>query len=143
MPNEQWSRDIALGVLDAVVTIDNHGKVFYSNNAVEAMFGYTRSELLGRPVDLLMPPEQAEEHQGDIHDYLQAGKARIIGRPREVVAQRKNGNRFNTLLTVNEMPTDAGLHFVGVIHDLTAVNEHQSSLYAQREQLARAGRWAR
>jgi len=146
VPNEQWSRDNALRVLDAVadaiVTIDTHGKVFYSNDAVESMFGYNRAELLGRPVDLLMPPGQADEHQGKIHQYVQSGEAHIIGRPREVVAQKKNGDRFHVLLTVNEMQTDAGLHFAGVMHDLTATHEQQSSLHAQREQLARAGRLA-
>lgn len=102
---------------DAIITINNSGDIEDVNQATEKMFGYTKNELLGHNVSMLMPSPHREKHDAYLQHYLDTGEPRIIGRPRELVAQRKNGSVFPITLSVNEVD-HLGL-FTGVIHDMT------------------------
>lgn len=144
LPLKEWSQKNALavldGVADAIVTISSNGLIQYVNAATSVLFGYTAPELLGAPVKLLMPESHATTHDLSVQQYLKTGEARIIGEPRELIAQRKDGAEFPVQLTVTELKTGEGVYFAGVIRDLTAQKALQVSMHAQREQLARVGR---
>ena len=78
---------------DAIVTIEESGVIESINPATERMFGYTRDELVGHNVSILMPVPHREEHDRYIARYLRTGEARIIGIGREVEARRKRRHR--------------------------------------------------
>lgn len=115
--SEERQRAILDTVVDAIVTIDKGGTIVDVNPATERMFGFGRRELLGQNVSMLMPPPYREEHEGYLRSYHRTGVPQIIGKGREVVAQRKDGTVFPIDLAVSEL-SDLGL-FTGVIHDLT------------------------
>lgn len=104
---------------DAIVTTNDEGIICQFNPAAERMFGYSADNVIGSPLDILMPLEEAERHQGYMRRYERTGEARIIGIGREVEAVRADGSRFPIELNV----TDTGLTnprlFVGIMHDLT------------------------
>lgn len=104
---------------DAVIRIDSRGIIHYANPAVEPLLGYTPTELLGHNVSRLTPQPHAAAHDGYIARYLATGEAHVIGRGREVEAQRKDGTRLPMWLTITEYTVGNERYFLGQLHDLT------------------------
>jgi PAS domain S-box-containing protein len=69
--------------VDAIIMIDSSGVIDQVNPAVERMFGYTASELVGKNVSILMPPPDAGLHDGYLERYAATGRRGIIGIGRE------------------------------------------------------------
>jgi two-component system sensor kinase FixL len=141
---QQWLRDNALKVLDSVVdsiiTIDDQGLIQSVNQATEKLFGYDESELVGQSLTMLMPEPYRSHHQAYVEHFLQTGDAKIIGFGRELVALTKAGEPFPIYLAVNEIKTEAGTYFAGIIRDLSEQKANQEALLEQRERLAQVGR---
>ena len=75
--------------IDAIITIDERGRMTRVNRATTKLFGYGESELVGNNVSMLIPGRTAQEHDGYLERYLRTGEARIIGIGRNVDARRK------------------------------------------------------
>src|SRR5690554_2555800 len=88
--------------VDGIITIDERGIIHSFNQAAEKLFGYTRQEVIGQSVNVLMPRHYAEQHDEYIENYLKGYKAKIIGIGRDVPGQRKDGNVFPMHLSVGE-----------------------------------------
>lgn len=142
--NQQWLRDNALKVLDsvvdAIITINADGIIQSVNHSTQNLFGYASAELVGRPVTQLMPEPHRTRHQDYIEHFLTTRKAQIIGIGRELSAVTRDGRIFPIYLAVNEIKTDQGSYFAGIIRDLTEQKANQQALLEQRERLARVGR---
>lgn len=127
MAQGQQSVDITKALIDAtadgIITIDARGKIRSFNRAAEKLFEFTREEVLGRNVAILMPDHYAVHHDSYINHYLKTGEARIIGIGRDVVGQRKNGSRFPLHLSVGEARHEGETHFIGICHDLSDYHE--------------------
>ncbi len=104
--------------VDAIVVIDAGGTITTFNAAAERMFGYSTPDVIGKPVQLLMPEPHRSQHQGYVRRYLDTGEARIIGIGREVLGLRANGELFPIALSVGEARDESGSRFVGIIRDL-------------------------
>lgn len=131
--------------VDAIVVIDHQGCMQEANPAAIRMFGYSREELLGSNVRLLMPERYSREHDGYIRHFLDSRQPRIIGIGREVTGRRKNGEEFPMDLAVGEFRHgEVTLGFVGLIRDITARKAMDEQLRQQevlhRERLAHAAR---
>jgi two-component system sensor kinase FixL len=129
---------LLLTTQDAVVTIDRQGRIEIFNPAAERIFGYTRAEVVGHEVTLLMPELYAKEHQDYIHHYEQTGEQRAIGRIRTVAAQRKNGQVFPIELSVAEFRAGDEVRYGALIRDISEKVKLQEQL-VERERLAAIG----
>lgn len=125
---------------EAIITISTQGKIESLNGSAETIFGYSKEELIGSNIDVLMPEPFKSEHDGYLQRYLNTGEKRIIGIGREVSGQRKDGTVFPLHLSVSEFATKDERKFVGLIRDLTEqqLAEQEASLH--RERLAHVGR---
>ena len=112
-------RSILQTVPDAMIIIDERGRIESLSTTAERLFGYASDEACGHNVSLLMPPPYREQHDAYIERYLKTGERRIIGIGRIVVGQRKDGTTFPMHLTVGELRTGDRHHFTGFIRDLT------------------------
>lgn len=112
-------RSILQTVPDAMIIIDERGRIESLSTTAERLFGYEADEACGRNVSLLMPSPYREQHDAYIARYLSTGERRIIGIGRIVVGQRKDGTTFPMHLTVGELRTGERHHFTGFIRDLT------------------------
>ena len=138
--NEERLRAILHTAVDAIVTIEASGEIESVNPAAERMFGYTRGELLGRNVSMLMPPPWREEHDRYVARYLRTGEARIIGIGREIEAQRKDGSTFPIDLAVSEVRLPGRRLFTGIIRDLTERREMEERARLRLEGAAHTAR---
>ncbi len=116
----------------AIVTIDSRGILHTANPAARRMFGYTKKELIGHNVSLLMQAEHARDHDSYIQRYITSGKARIVGIGREVVARRKDGSTFPIHLSVGKFESDGETYFTGVVIDLSAQKQAEQSSARQQ-----------
>lgn len=117
--SEAFSRAISETAPDGIFAIDERGVIQSCNPAAERIFGFTRGEMIGRNVKMLMPEPQRSEHDGYLANYCAGGPAKVIGIGREVTAQRKDGSLFPLDLAVGEMQVGGRRYFTGIVRDIT------------------------
>lgn len=105
--------------VDGILTIDGSGIVLTANPAVERIFGYSPTELIGKNVRMLMPSPYHEEHDQYLQNYRETGIRKIIGIGRDVSGKRKDGSTFPLYLGVSETRTEEGVIFTGIVRDIT------------------------
>lgn len=114
--------------VDGIIIIDQRGRIDMVNEAAQRLFGYTEEELVGRNVRILMPEPDSSHHDGYMERYHQTGERRIMGIGREVKGRRKDGSEFPFSLGVSELRLRDKVMYVGIIHDLTTINEARRQL---------------
>lgn len=112
-------RTILQTVPDAMIIIDDRGRIESLSTTAERLFGYSMAEIAGKNVSQLMPSPDREQHDAYLRRYLATGERRIIGIGRIVVGQRKDGTTFPMHLTVGELRSAERHYFTGFIRDLT------------------------
>lgn len=106
-------------IVDAVITIDVDGKILAFNKSATTMFGYLESEVINQNIKILMPPRFSKHPEKYIKSHLISKKPGIIGVGRELLAVKKNGDVFHMLLTINEINSETGTLYTGLIRDIT------------------------
>jgi PAS domain S-box-containing protein len=104
---------------DAVIAIDEIGRITSFNPAAESMFGYTPQEAIGNNIKMLMPEPYHSEHDTYLGNYRRTGEERIIGTTRMVSGRRKNGVVFPIDLSVSAVVTGSSKTFVGIVRDIS------------------------
>ncbi len=118
---------------DGIVVIDQHGCIESVNPATEKMFGYRTEQLLGHNVSMLMPDPHRSFHDTYLTRYLETGENRVIGIGRETEGQHSDGTAFPIELSVNRLELDSGLHFAGVVRDISERKKAEQALEQQRD----------
>jgi two-component system sensor kinase FixL len=127
--------------IDAIVVIDDEGKIGSFNAAAERLFGYKAADVIGKGVELLMPEPHRSNHDGYIKRYLATGKARIIGVGREAQGKHADGTVFPIGLSVGEARQGDRRRFVGIIRDLSQQQEAEKRTRSLEGRLAHVGRF--
>ncbi|TDJ45020.1 MAG: PAS domain-containing sensor histidine kinase [Gammaproteobacteria bacterium] len=105
--------------IEAIIVMDENGRIERFNQAAVDMFGMTAEEAIGGDVSALMPEPDHGKHAGYIDRYLSTRKPHIIGIGREVTARKKDGTLFPVHLAVGEVGWQGTVRFIGMIRDLT------------------------
>lgn len=139
MVNEQRALAISEGVVDAIVTIDERGVILSCNQSTQRIFGYSREEMIGQNVKILMQEPSHSQHDGYLARYLQTGEAHVIGQAgREVKGLRRDGVTIDLRLGVAEIHLPSGEHlFISVLGDITLQKEQEATIRQNAEKLAR------
>ncbi|RWX70715.1 PAS domain S-box protein [Mesorhizobium sp. M4B.F.Ca.ET.089.01.1.1] len=138
---EDHLRSILATVPDAMVVIDEQGRIQSFSTAAETLFGYASSEVIGQNVSLLMPAPYRDEHDAYLHRYLTTGERRIIGLGRTVTGMRKDGSTFPMELSVGEMHPGTGRFFTGFCRDLTERHRAEARIQEQQQELLHMARF--
>ena len=105
--------------VDAIIAIDEDGKILVANEAVRQLFGHDPEEVIGQPITKLMPARIASEHDGYIRHYIRTGEKRIIGKGRRVEGLHRDGSTIQVELGVSEVPNVGDRHvFAGILRDV-------------------------
>jgi two-component system sensor kinase FixL len=134
-------RALFAAAVDALVVIDEQGRILAFGAAAERLFSYQAADVIGKPVDMLMPEPHRSNHASYVRRYIESGEARIIGIGRELDARRSTGEIFPIALTVGEARSDGKRRFVGIIRDLTADRDAEKRTRALEARLAQVGRF--
>jgi PAS domain S-box-containing protein len=104
---------------DAIVVVDESGKIVMASQCTEDMLGYKPEELIGKPLDILVPERGRATHGGRMHGYLHGPKAREMASGRELYARRKDGSEFPAEIGLSSYRGDAGLFVIAAVRDVT------------------------
>ena len=112
-------RAVMESAMESVVTVDEHQNIVLVNAATEKMFGYTPEELIGKPLDLLIPEESRERHAEYHRAYVANAQSRPMGIRLELKALRKDGTTFPVEIGLNVIDTPQGRLGVAFVNDIT------------------------
>jgi PAS domain S-box-containing protein len=126
---------------DAIISIDQQLNIREFNPAAEQMFGYSRMDMLGRNVDLLLPPAVRALQVAAITRYLATGEGPLAGRQVEMAAMRADGTEFPVELSVARVGRDSRAALTGFIRDITERRALEEQL-RQSQKLEAIGRLA-
>src|SRR5262245_9011030 len=104
---------------DAVVGGDERGEIQLVNSRTETVFGYGRGELIGRPVETLVPTGIRPDHVGHRDRYFDAPRTRPMGAGLDLYARRKDGTEFPCEISLSTVATDHGMMALATIRDIT------------------------
>src|SRR3984893_16956365 len=104
---------------DAIVTTDHNLAIREFNPAAERMFGYRRTNILGRNVDMLLPTSDRATELPAFNDYVTTGEGPLKGRQLEMKGQRADGTEFPIEVTVARLSSDRSAVVTGFIRDIT------------------------
>jgi PAS domain S-box-containing protein len=118
--SEQLARGIIDTALDAFVQMDESGTVSDWNSQAERIFGWPRSEALGRNLgELIIPESRRAAHKSGLRRFLRTGEGPILGRRLEIEARRRDGKEIKVELSITALRRRDGVVFNGFIRDLT------------------------
>ncbi|MFN2590477.1 MAG: GAF domain-containing protein [Actinomycetota bacterium] len=138
---EARRRAILEASLDAIVAMDEGGRITEFSRAAERTFGYSRDEAIGRELaELLIPPDLRDRHRAGLERFRTTGESTLLGRRVELTALRRDGTEFPIELALTRVDLPGPLLFKGAIRDITD-RKHAEAELAQmfaEEQRARA-----
>lgn len=110
---------IEVGVSDynsPAVCANDTGMIVDVNTPVSDLFGYSKDELIGKNVTVLMPDTLKPQHAGFLTRYKQGGERKLMGKPRKVIGRHKNGDLVPVLICLSEMTSGDDCYFVATFH---------------------------
>jgi PAS domain S-box-containing protein len=116
--NDQFRR-LFEAAPNGVMAIDAAGCIIQLNAQIEKMFGYSRAELIGPSVEVLVPTRLRQGHFGLRKKFAVAPEMRLLGTNRDLIGMRKDGSEFAIEVGLNSMATSMGDVVVAAIVDIT------------------------
>lgn len=102
---------------DGVVIVDADGVIVYANDQAEALFGYPADELLGQPIELLVPERVGRAHVAMREGYVRNPETRPMGTGRDLQARRRDGRTFPVDVSLSSIDTEDGRMVVAFVRD--------------------------
>jgi PAS domain S-box-containing protein len=117
------------------VLVDDRGEIVLVNAHIEKLFGYRRDELIGRPIEILVPDRFKPLNLGDRESFLTRPEAQAIGAGRELFARRKDGSEFPVEIGLNPVEAPQGTLVFASVVDISARKAAEEEVRSRREQI--------
>ncbi|HEV8616814.1 MAG TPA: PAS domain S-box protein [Methylomirabilota bacterium] len=133
--SEGLARAVLESASEAIVIADRAGAIVMVNARTETLFGYARQELIGQPLELLVPERARRAHEGHRRMFADAPRVRPMGQGRDLAGRRKDGGEFPVEISLSFTESDKGTLYIAFVTDIT---ERQRGIEALRRSEATA-----
>ncbi|HAG81696.1 MAG TPA: hypothetical protein DCL61_11125, partial [Cyanobacteria bacterium UBA12227] len=121
---------------DAIISVDSKQRITLFNQGAEKIFGYTANEILGQPLDLLLPTCAREIHRQHITNFAESvGKARSMGDRSQIFGRRKDGTEFPAEASISKLEINGERIFTAILRDISSRKRAEEELRLNKEQL--------
>ncbi len=137
-PSEAYFRQLLKLAPDAMIILDDEGRISIVSDQVEKMFGYSREELTGRPIEILLPARLRQRHREHREGFAREPKVRPMGIGLDLRARRKDGSEFAVEISLSPIQSASGNFVSSVIRDVSDRKQMEAELIAARKEAERA-----
>jgi len=135
LAEQQISAILAIAA-DAIISLDDRFRITLFNEGAVAIFGYAPAEIIGRPLDLLIPERMRARHHGHVADFSSSPvAARKMGERQEIFALRKDGTEFPAEASIAKQDIDGRKAYMVVLRDVTERKQAEAALALANSEL--------
>ena len=131
------SGDLLETLPDAVVAVDGDGTILQINSQTQSLFGYTRDELIGQKVEVLVPDSYRAQHHQHRASFAETPKTRRMGANLDLYGKRRNGSEFPVEISLSPVLTNGGMFVLSAIRDISDRKRIAEELRRANEELQR------
>ncbi|HZZ78912.1 MAG TPA: PAS domain S-box protein [Gemmataceae bacterium] len=133
--SQERARLVVESAPNGLIMVDGDGLITLVNEMTVKLFGYSRTELIGQPVELLVPDRLRAKHSDLRASFFAAPSARTMGEGRDLHGRRKDGSEFPIDISLSPVQTPAGLRVLGAIVDITDRKKAEAALLVAQRRL--------
>ncbi len=123
---------------DAIIGVDQAQRIVLFNHGAEVIFGYNASEILGQPLDRLLPERFGTTHHRHMHNFAAAPETgRLMSKRREILGRRKDGTEFPAEASISKLTEKGRTFFTTILHDVTKRKQNEAEIRHLNENLER------
>lgn len=117
--SEQMITALLESAAEAILTVDRSGRIALANQRAEQMFDYTRAELLGANIEMLLPETKRAVHERERDEYFEHPRTRPMGIGLELTGRRRDGSEFPIEVSLNTMEMPEGVFAIAFVTDIS------------------------
>lgn len=137
---EQKFRGLLESAPDPMVIVNTRGEIVLVNSQTEQLFGYQRQELLGKPIEILIPARFAGRHPAARGSFFDKAQPRAMGAGTELFAMRRDGTEFPVEISLSPLKTEDEMLVSSAIRDISGRRQIERELLEQKLELEQASK---
>ncbi len=136
--SEQRLANLLVTAPDAIIALDAEQRIFLFNQGAERIFGYTAAEVLGQPLDVLLPDRFVLRHREHIRNFSSGSEStRHMSRRPEVVGRRRDGTEFPAEASISRLTLNGQISYFAIVHDIAERKQAEAALLERETQYRR------
>jgi PAS domain S-box-containing protein len=121
---------------NSLILIDKSGIIIYINQFTEKLFQYSKTELIGKRLEILIPEKYVKTHPANRNSFMNNPKTRSMGLGRDLYAKRKDNSEFPTEIGLNSIKIDNNMFVMATVIDISERKRYENEILLRNKQLA-------